>query len=348
MWIIRWYISREFIVYFFSCLLSLIFIAVVFAALAELETLEKENGRQLFLDAILSGVPLLIEIITPISVLLATVLTFVTLSKSSETIAMMAAGISLTSMVLPIFLASAVIGAFSYFNQSYLAPMWGADARTSMVDSTPVNNAWQFYQGKLYYFSGLVPVNKMVKGSRVFEFDKQHQVSKISKFRKLSSVNGYWHAKGGSEITIIDQKVFMRKGQKTRFREETFPIVFKKELKHPKYSDYASLINEIKLKRQGSVNYEADLFALYQKTAAIISIFIMVLLALPFSLYAGKKSNVRMGIVVSMILGFSFWLIDQIFISFNGAGLLSPEIAAFGANMLFALLALLLIYLRRV
>ena len=110
MWIIRRYILREFVIYFLSCLLSLIFIAVVFAALSELKTLDMENGQRLFVEAILSGIPLLIEIISPISVLLATILTFISLSKSSEVIAMMAAGVSLAKMVFPIFAAGCVIG----------------------------------------------------------------------------------------------------------------------------------------------------------------------------------------------------------------------------------------------
>ena len=132
------------------------------------------------------------------------------------------------------------------------------------------------------------------------------------------------------------------------FQDDEFPFVFKKELVHPKYSDFSDIITEINLKRQGSVNYEADLFAFYQKTAAIISIFVMILLALPFSLSSSRKSNARMGIVLSIILGFSFWLVDQIFASFNSAGLVPAELAAFGANILFTLLALSLIYLRRV
>lgn len=348
MWIIRRYIAREFIVYFLSCLLSLVFIAMVFAALAELQVLEKENGQRLFLDAILSGIPLLIEIITPISVLLATVLTFISLSRSSEVIAMMAAGVSLARMVLPVFAAGAVIGTLSYLNQSYLAPAWGADERTSMVDSTPTNNSWQFYQGKLYYFSGLVSRDQTVKKSRIFEFDNQHQINRVSRFQRLTRKNGAWQAESGSDLVVRGKEVEYRAGSSKRFHDKSFPTVFKKELKHPKYTDISALITEIRLKQQGSVNYEGDLFALYQKVAAVLSIFVMILLALPFSLYSARKANVRMGIVVSIIMGFCFWLIDQIFISFNSAGLMPLELSAFGANILFMLLALILIYLRRV
>ena len=348
MWIIRRYILREFVIYFLSCLLSLIFIAVVFAALSELKTLDMENGQRLFVEAILSGIPLLIEIISPISVLLATILTFISLSKSSEVIAMMAAGVSLAKMVFPIFAAGCVIGLLGYLNQSYLAPLWGADERTSMVDSTPVNNSWQFYQGRLFYFSGLTPKKKRVQSSRIFEFNDQHQMSKVKAYRQLELKHEFWRIGNGREVEINKNRPVNRQSPKNTFQKNEFPFVFKKELNHPKYSGFADLIMEIKLKRQGAVNYEADLFALYQKIAAIMSIFVMILLALPFSLGSGRKSNVRMGIVFSIILGFCFWLIDQIFVSFNSAGLMSAELAAFGANFLFAVLALSLIYFQRV
>ncbi len=348
MWIIRRYILREFIAYFLSCLLSLIFIAVVFAALAELKTLDRVDGQRLFFEAILSGIPLLIEIITPISVLLATILTFISLSKSSEVIAMMAAGVSLVKMVFPVFAAGCVIGLFGYLNQSYLAPLWGADERTSMVDSTPVNNSWQFYQERLFYFSGLAAKNQHVDSSRIFEFDIQHQINKVKVYKQLVLDDETWRIENGREVEIFENRPTTTPSSEINIQKNTFPFVFKKELNHPKYAGFSDIIMEINLKRQGAVNYESDLFALYQKIAAIMSIFVMILLALPFSLGSGRKSNVRMGIVFSIILGFCFWLIDQIFVSFNSAGLMSAEFAAFGANFLFAVLALSLIYLRRV
>jgi len=347
MWIIRRYIAREFAFYFLACLLSLVFIAVVFAALAELKTLEQENGQQLFIDAILSGIPLLIEIITPISVLLATVLTFISLSRTSEIVAMMAAGVSLAKMVMPILVAGGTIGFLGYLNQSYLAPAWGADQRTSMVDSTPANTAWQFFQGRLYYFSGMQSRNRQVHQSRVFGFGDQFQILSVTTYHRLQLQGGRWQAQSQSNIDISENSILTRSGGQSHIQEEVFPVVFKKELKYPKYSDLSAILTEIKLKQLGAVNYDSDLFALYQKLAAILSIFVMILLALPFSLYSSRKSNARVGIVVSIVLGFCFWLTDQIFISFNSAGLMPLAVSAFGANILYASLALLLIYARR-
>ena len=125
------------------------------------------------------------------------------------------------------------------------------------------------------------------------------------------------------------------------------PVVFTKELVNPKYTGFGSLISEIRIKRKGAVNYNPDLFALYQKIAGLFSIFVMILLALPFSIYSGRSANVRTGIVVSIVLGFVFWLVDQILLSFNTTGMLPMGVSAFGANVGFLILAFILIRLKK-
>ena len=88
---------------------------------------------------------------------------------------------------------------------------------------------------------------------------------------------------------------------------------------------------------------EKTIFAFYQKLASLLGVFVMILLALPFSLFSGRAANVRMGIVLAIILGFVFWLIEQI-----GAGLFDAKIlgafpAAFTGDFIFIVLALVLI-----
>jgi len=342
------YIAKEFITYFLSCLLSLVFISLVFAALAEIELLGQEDGFQLFIDSLLSGVPLLVEIIAPISVLLATILTYISLSKSSETVAMMAAGVSLFQIVRPILLVGTTICIFLYFNQSYLAPWWGADKRSGVVRISEKRNIWRFYQGKLFFFKGISSRRKTVKKSKTFEFHQGHAIHSIKDQYQLHRVDSNWESNDGEKITFNNKSILQQKTGPKKVNADTFPVVFNKELSHPKYSDIFSIINEIRIKVQGAVNYEDDLFALYQKLASFLSIYIMILLALPFSLYSGRDTSVRTGIVISIILGFTYWLTDQIFISLNGTKLMPIELSAFGANAIFATLAVFLIYYKRI
>ncbi|MCP4751657.1 MAG: YjgP/YjgQ family permease [Proteobacteria bacterium] len=343
------YITREFIGFFFACLLSLVLIAIIFATLAELDNLEKDDGLKLFLDAILSGIPLLIEIVTPVSVLLATVLTFISLSKSLEVVAMMAAGVGLWRIVFPILLVGGVISFLLYINQSYLAPRWGADKRTIISSSMPAKSTWQFYKGRLFFFSGLSPTRQEVDTGKIFDFDSRHRVRKIDTLEGLRLNEKTWKVKSQRRIRVFEESVFQKRTVKTEsIREDRFPVVFKKEIPNPKYSDFSAILTEIKIKKMGAVNYEDDLFALYQKISDLLSIFVMILLALPFSLYSGRDSNVRSGIVLSVVMGFTFWLVNQIFISLKSTGLMINEVSAFGANVIFFSIAFSLIYLRRI
>ncbi len=348
MWILQRYISREFINYFLACLLSLIFIAIIFSVLAELGNIDKENGWEIFKYNVLSGIPLLIEVITPISVLLATVLTFISLSRSSETIAMMAAGVSLFQMVLPVLMVGMIITTLTYLNQSYMARWLGADKRVGLVQTIQKEQIWRYYKGDLFFFSSPSKASRKVDRAKIFQFNPRHQIKHIDSLTGLQLKKDSWQVKEVRGIEFQKEQVFQDKQDGRQYADVEFPVVFKKELSNPKYHAIGDLIEDIQIKKQGAVNVELDVFALYQKIAGLFAIFVMILMALPFSLYSGRSANVRTGIVLSIILGFTFWLMDQIFVSLQSTGILPIAVSAFGAHISFTTLALFLIVLKRV
>lgn len=345
--LLGFYISREFIFYFLACTISLVSIAVTFVALSELDILE-ESGVEAFFRTILSGVPLLIEIIAPIAVLLSTVLTYTSLSKSSEVIAMKAAGLSLFQLILPLFVCGIFISGFIYFNQSYLAPWWGGDKIKGVMSTSPSDSIWRFYKGKLFYFEGLSKADKSVSAGIVYKFNRNNELKEISELKGIKERGKQWKIRLKKDLTFKNNSVQKLAELPSQVvKKKFFPVVFKKEIANPKYIGFSDLVAEIKIKKNSGISYQADIFAFYQKISALLSIFVMMLLALPFSLFSGRQANVRGGIVISVILGFVFWLADQIFIKLNGANVLSAEVAAFGANMIFIALAMLIVRLKK-
>ena len=341
------YILKEYVKFFFVCLLSLVVVAIVFAAIPELDKLDSENGLTHFVESILSGIPLLIEVITPISVLLSTLLTFLSLQRSSEIVAMSAAGFSRIKMVSPIMLFGIIIGILVYFNQSYLAPMWGADERTSIVKPNSTISTWRFFKGQLYYFSGVSLKTNEVASSTVFQFGPDHAINQIDSYFDLILNQNQWKSSQNSTQIKLGENSFLRTTKTFITTEEgQFPVVFKKEIPYPKYTNFTDLLYGIFDKRAGAVNYENDLFALYQKAAAIFAVFIMILLAIPFSLFSHKESNIRGSVVSAVVLGLIYFLVDQVFLSMNQAQAIPIEISAFGANIVFFILIMFLIRLK--
>jgi len=337
------YITKGFILYFSSCLVSLVSIALTFVVLSELDSLDKPGGTELFIAAILAAIPLLVELILPIAVLLGTILTYTSLSKSSETIAMQAAGISITQLIKPVLLFGILIAGGAYFNQSYLAPWWGAEKKLGFTSPKPPLTIWRFYQGELYFFSDLDRNHQQAGNLGIVRFNKEHKISSISRVEDVSQAPPTWSQQVGKQISFSGDSLRFDPLAPKNIDQESMPIAFNPDLPHPKYTDFGSLVTEIQIKSKGAVTYADDLFALFQKIAGLISIFTMILLALPFSLFSGRAANVRTGMVVAIVLGFVYWLVDQVFASLFEAGALSAGVAAFGANGIFLSLAFFLI-----
>ena len=342
---IGWYISKEFILYYFACSFSLIFVAVAFTALSELDKLEI-GGWNEFTEAVLTGIPLLIEIVTPISVLLATAITYITLSRTSEIVAMMSTGISHLQLLAPLAICCIFVASFYYFNQSYLAPRWGADKAANIMGSSSKENVWRFYKGELFYFHSPSKSRKTAKIGGKFSFDEDLSLKRVERFSDLKRERDRWSSQSGSAIRFGHDRTAPSFHDGRTFAADAIPEVFERELVNPKYSNFLDIFRQIKAKKEGALNYEDDLFALYQKVSGLIAIFVMVVLALPFSLFSAGSSNFRVGIVLSTALGFVFWLTDQIFLTLYQAQLLLAELAAFGANILFLGIAVLSLYLR--
>ncbi|MBT4527957.1 MAG: YjgP/YjgQ family permease [Deltaproteobacteria bacterium] len=340
---INLYIAKEFFVFFGSCVFSLITIALTFVALAELDKIDT-GGWSLFFQSILTGFPLLVEIVTPISILLATVLTYITLSKSSEIVAMMAAGVSLVQLLKPISACCIIISVFIYLNQSYLAPKLGSDTLMSIIQTTPNASKWRLYQDNLFYIYQAKKTNQTVEKAKIFKFDPKNHLKEILQIKKLTLQDGQWKSEFTSKIVFDDMDIDQKTFNQSEYSNDQFPVVFEKELINPKYAPFQEVITQILNKKRGGIDDSGDVFALCQKIALIISLFIMIILALPFSLFAGKSFNTRTGIVLAVILGFAYWLLDQIFMTLFRADILIAELAAFGANMVFLGIALILIY----
>ena len=342
---IGWYISREFIVYFLSCSFSLVFVAVAFMALSELDKLDAEGWNE-FLKATLTGIPLLIEIVVPISVLLATIITYITLSRTSEIVAMMSAGVSYLQLLLPLAICCIFVASFYYFNQSYLAPWWGADKLTNIVGSVLKENIWRFYKGELFYFHSVSKTHRTAKIGKKFSFTQDFSLQQIEEFYNLKQESDHWKFENNRIIRFEQKRIVPSIRNGRTLATEAVPEIFEQELANPKYSNFSDIYVQIGIKKEGGLNYQDDIFAIYQKIAGLMAIFVMLMLALPFSLFSSRSSNVRVGIVLSVVLGFVFWLVDQIFLTLYHAQLLLAEFAAFGSNALFLGLAILLLHLR--
>jgi lipopolysaccharide export system permease protein len=79
---------------------------------------------------------------------------------------------------------------------------------------------------------------------------------------------------------------------------------------------------------------------MHSKLSLPFACLIMAFLGIPFALRGGRTSGIALGIGLSLAIGFAYFIINAILISFGQTDVLSPLISAWAANFIFALSAI--------
>ena len=285
----------------------------------------------------------------PISVLVATLVTFGLLAKNNEVTAIKSNGVSLYRVAAPIMAVAILISLLAYFILDFVLPY--ANQRVyelkrriegkTAITSTAQQKLW--YLGKNYIFNFLAyDTNaKMLTQVQVFEFNP----SDFRLTRRVYAQRATWNGQawafengwirsfpdqGNSTYTEIKEPLAL-------FYPET-PEDFATEVTPPDQMTYAGLRRYIgTLKESG---YAADELSvkLYAKTSWPALSIVMALIAMPFAFKMGKRGALY-GIGLALVLGIIYWMVFAIFTKFGEVGNLPPLLAAWSANILFALAA---------
>lgn len=114
------YLAKMFMVRIFAVLITLVLVLMMLDLLGETGRIlaPEGNGQAEIWRYVTLRVPQLISRFLPYSVLLATLITLVTLNQNSEVVAMKASGLSAHQVLLPLLLAAALISVASFaFNE---------------------------------------------------------------------------------------------------------------------------------------------------------------------------------------------------------------------------------------
>jgi len=76
---------------------------------------------------------------------------------------------------------------------------------------------------------------------------------------------------------------------------------------------------------------------MHTKLSAPFAAFVMVILGIPFALRSSRSGGMALGIGTSIGIGFAYFVVNAVLLSYGRSNVLPPFVAAWGANFLFAL-----------
>ena len=280
------------------------------------------------------------------SVLMATLLTLGVLSRDSEIIAMRSCGISLLRISLPMLALGLVASILLLVNAELVLPY--SYARTELIDNVKIkkkgdrvtfkrNNIWFRSKSMILQARLFEPKTRTLSGVVVWSVDDS--MNPVSRIDAETAV----YREGRWVLNSAELKNFRLTGYVSNpLKTVTSDLNLKIEDLQVLDSD-ADNMSIRKLKeyaenlRRGGYQAYRYLTLMHTKIASPFAALIMVLLGIPFALRNSRSGGIAMGVGASIGIGFAYFVVNAVLLSYGRSGVLTPIVAAWGANVLFML-----------
>ena len=297
----------------------------------------------------------------PLSVLIGALVTVGILTKNSELIIMRACGISLYRSAVPLLVFAAAAGAviflieenvLAYANQraeSLNQVMRSGSAQTFNV----LNRKWMVGRsGEIYNYVYFDSRNRELNGFSVFRFaPKAWRLQSRTFYRSLTFTGRstgeepsvVWSGRAGwtreFDRAVNERSFTLIPAGDLPLEPPQFFVAEQPDADRMTYGQLRHYISELRSSGYNVVPYEVEL---HRKLSFPWVTVIMTFIAVPFAVTTGRRGalyGIGMGIVIAIV----YWTATSIFAAIGQGGLVTPLLAAWAANVLFGLGAVVLL-----
>jgi LPS export ABC transporter permease LptG len=289
--------------------------------------------------------------VLPLSVLLGALVTIGALTKNSELIVMKACGISLYRVALPMVVGAFLVGGVLFGLEETVLGSSNRQAealRHVMRGGDPalfnvLNRRWMVgAEGQIYNYDYFDPREGRLQGLSIYEFDDSMQRLERRTFAQRATFlagdaeEGRWRVEGGwtREFTETGEtKVFEPFTERQAAIEPA--TFFGTEPPEPQFMSYTQLRRYMVALQASGFDVVEQQVGLARKVAFPFVTLVMTMIAIPFAVTTGSRGAMY-GVGIGILLAITYWVTISVFAAIGTAGLVTPVLAAWAPNLLFA------------
>lgn len=345
------YILRDFLSYLGMILATFVTLMMVFTFFELLGDIIRNRVPLITVgEYMLNVMPSMIYLMAPLSVLVAVLVTFGLLQRTNELTAMKATGVSIYRAVVPVLVVAGVVSVGLFFFEQFYLPTANTrqEAIRNGIKGKPAqtfirpDRKWIFaQQNSIYYYEHFDPDRNEFAGFSAFHFEpKSIQISGRTYAKRAhweDGLNKWVFEKGWQREIQRDVVLDYRTYDVATFAGVTeAPVYFKKEVRQSTEMNYSELSNYINDLQQSGFDVVRLRVQLHKKFAFPMIGFVMALLAIPFSLTAGRRGTLT-GVGVALGLAVAYWMTSGLFEALGNVNQLPAALAAWAPDLLFGL-----------
>lgn len=255
----------------------------------------------------------------PIASLIGTIFALAQLGANSEFTVMRVSGMSGRDMATFLLKTGLVFVALTFVFGEFLAPLSDMAAQKLRLKATKSVVAQEFRSGLwVKDESSFINVREVLPdatlvGVRVFEFDKSHALKSIS-FAKRATYRGnnLWALSGVVRTRFDGLSVSVSNIPDLEWKSVLTPNLLNVLLIFPEHMSILTLhryIQHLVENKQQATRYQ---IAFWTKIVYPFAVLVMMLLALPFSYHRRREGGISAKIVLGIMVGLVFYLINQL------------------------------------
>ncbi|WP_116963467.1 LPS export ABC transporter permease LptG [Fastidiosibacter lacustris] len=309
----------------FIMILALTAIFLLFTYIAQAGDIGK--GKYTALIAFLYVVyqaPANIYLIMPVCALLGGLMGLGLLANNSELIVMRASGQSISQIAKGVLLAAFCLALITFLTGAYIAPYFQKQATINKTLATGGNEALVLYDTQTLWVregNAFIHVGKNDTDGKLSNVTKytvdNNQLTAIDHGDSATFENKQWQVNNVVSTQIGKDNSVVYKDAKQYWNNLLPPSLLKIITSNTDYLNLSELIDYIKVNKEGQQNANRIWLKFWQTFFQPLSLIILMLIAVPFSLGSMRSSALGYKFIIGMLFGFSFYIINQTFGPFS-------------------------------
>ncbi|KAA0893217.1 LPS export ABC transporter permease LptG [Oryzomonas rubra] len=281
------------------------------------------------------------------SILMATLLTLGMFSRNSEIIAMRSCGISLLRISFPMLFLGLAASFVLLLNAELVVP--GSYERMERIERVDIrkqgvnavfrrNNIWFRSDNQILQAHLFDPQTKVLRGVTLWKLD-----ASMNPTNRIDAGSAEFHD-GRWTLKDVVTKDFSQGHGYVAQRARSMDVALNLKLDDLRVLDNnADNLSYRKLKeyadnlQNGGYQAFRYLTMMHTKLSGPFAAFVMVILGIPFAFRNSRSGGAALGIGASIGIGFAYFVVNAMLLSYGRSGVLPPLVAAWGANIIFCL-----------
>ncbi|MEG1501812.1 MAG: LPS export ABC transporter permease LptG [Synergistaceae bacterium] len=350
------FILQELIPSFFFGIMSFTIILVAGSLLFQIAELVIQKGVSfgIVIRLFFYSLPKLVAYTIPMSCLLAALLGFGKMSANSEIVALKSAGLSFQRIVRPVILVSILVSLGAFFINETLVPVCER-AASNIMKFEVLKQSPLVFKEKIFVkeesggnLNRIIYIDKMhattgeMHGVIVEEFD-EGRLARITSAKSGYWVSGTWWIEQGNvfEIDKESNVNLLYKFDKQALTLNMNPNDVSNVETKPDQMTIPELLTAIKIASKSGLDTSSLWMVLHIRISVPWACVVLALVGAALG-SRPQRSSSSVGLGLSVIIVFVYYVILSFTQSFGDAGYLPPLLAAWVANIIFLVVGLLL------